>query len=177
MKNSSRTQFACLSALRVSPLSGYKIAETCNAWFSDFWSESYGQIYPTLKKLLLSEDIEKLPPEKGQRGDVYKITSKGLETLEAWLRLPAVPASFRDEYFLKFFGGSVVPASVHLEHLARKRLQLDALLASAQTALKTLEIVPHPDKDYWTLMARHGEISYRAELAWLDEAEKLLKTK
>jgi hypothetical protein len=42
-------------------MSGYKIVESCNVWFSHFWGESYGQIYPTLKKLLANGDVEKLP--------------------------------------------------------------------------------------------------------------------
>ena len=158
-------------------MSGYKIAESRKAWFAHFWNESYGQIYPTLKKLQTSGDIEKLPPQSGQRGDVYKITDKGQKTLEAWLQTPAVPPSLRDEHFLKFFGASAIPISVHLEHLERKRQQLRGFLADTKLSLAHLEHVPHPDKDYWQLMIRHGALTYEAELAWLDEAETFLKQK
>ena len=177
MKSTSRTKFACLSTLRVAPMSGYKIAESCNEWFSHFWKESYGQIYPTLKKLLLAGDIEKLPPQKGQRGDIYKITTKGERTLEQWLREPAVPATLRDEYYLKFFSASAVSSDLHLEHLSRKRQHLKDALDSNKSALEHLEHLPHPDRKYWQLMVRYGVISYEAELAWLDEAEDFLKEK
>ncbi len=158
-------------------MSGYQITESCKAWFSHFWKESYGQIYPALKKLYQAGDIEKLPPEKGQRGDVYKITASGEKTLEHWLHMPAVPASLRDEYYLKFFSASAVTSATQLEHLVRKRQHVEDMLADASESLKHLKHIPHPDADYWQLMVRYGMVSYEAELTWLDEAEKFLKKK
>ena len=159
------------------PMSGYRIAESCKTWFAHFWSESYGQIYPTLKKLQTSGDVEKLPPQEGQRGDVYKITAQGKKTLEAWLHMPATPPTLRDEHYLKFFGASAIPPAIHLEHLERKRQQLKDFLANTKMSLAHLEHVPSTDKDYWQLMIRYGAVAYEAELAWLDEAEKFLKQK
>ena len=175
MKQTSRTQFACLSALRVMPMSGYQIVESCKSWFGHFWSESYGQIYPALKKLEATGDIEKLPPQANQRGNVFKITQKGEETFKAWLHTPAMPPSLRDEYFLKFFGAGAVPTSVHLEHLQRKRQQLKADLIDTENSLAHVEKILHPDKSYWKLMIECGAIAYEAELAWLDKAEAFLK--
>ncbi len=177
MKDASRTQFACLTALRVSPMSGYQISENCKAWFSHFWSESYGQIYPTLRKLYLAGDIEKLPPQKGQRGNIYKITDQGEKTLVQWLQVPAVPASLRDEYYLKFFSANAIPSQIQRDHLLRKRQNVEDMLADTRQSLKHLENVPHPDADYWKLMVRAGIIAYEAELVWLDEAEAFLKKK
>ena len=174
MKKIPRTQFACLSVLRVMPMSGYKIAESCKDWFSHCWNESYGQIYPTLKKLHANGDIEKLPPQLGQRGNVYKITAQGKETLIEWLHVPASAPSLRDEYYLKFFNASVVPNTLHLEHLQRKRQHLKDCLADTKTSLAHLERVPGEDTQFWKLMIRYGLISYKTELAWIDEAEAFL---
>ena len=156
-------------------MSGYKIVESCNVWFSHFWGESYGQIYPTLKKLLANGDVEKLPPQDGQRGDVYKITAKGQETLEDWLQTPASVPTLRDEYYLKFFSASAVPVTLHLEHLDRKRQLLKDSLASTKMSLEHPQTVPGTGTDYWKLMVRAGILSYEAELTWLDEAETFLK--
>ena len=158
-------------------MSGYQIVESCKAWFSHFWSESYGQIYPTLKKLHANGDIEKLPPQEDQRGDIYKITSKGQETLKEWLHAPASLPSLRDEYYLKLFSAGAVPIGLHIEHLDRKRQHLKDCLADTRMSLAHLDTLPGTDKEYWQLMVRAGMLSYEAELAWLDEAEAFLMQK
>ena len=47
----SKTRFAVLGILSYGPMSGYDIKKFYEKNVAGFWSESYGQIYPILKRL------------------------------------------------------------------------------------------------------------------------------
>ena len=47
----SSTDYAILGMLTLRPMSGYDIRATIGESIAYFWTESYGQIYPTLKRL------------------------------------------------------------------------------------------------------------------------------
>ena len=47
----SKTRFAVLGILSYGPMSGYDIKKFYEQNVAGFWSESYGQIYPILKRL------------------------------------------------------------------------------------------------------------------------------
>ena len=44
----SQTETAVLGALSVEPMTGYALREAIRDVLGHFWSESFGQIYPTL---------------------------------------------------------------------------------------------------------------------------------
>ena len=46
------TRYAILGLLSLAPMSGYEIRKVAASSIGHFWSESYGQIYPTLRKLV-----------------------------------------------------------------------------------------------------------------------------
>ena len=86
MARKNRTQFAILGFLASESGTGYDI----RIWLegiSSMWHESYGQIYPTLKRL--SEDglVTKKVTDgaKGSDKYVYSITKKGRKALTNWL--------------------------------------------------------------------------------------------
>ncbi|MGH9601902.1 MAG: PadR family transcriptional regulator, partial [Terriglobales bacterium] len=45
------TRFALLGLLSLGPQSGYDLKKRMEQSIAHFWSESYGQIYPTLRRL------------------------------------------------------------------------------------------------------------------------------
>lgn len=51
MKRESKTQYALLGILSQCEMNGYEIRKYIESTISFFWSESFGQIYPTLTKL------------------------------------------------------------------------------------------------------------------------------
>ena len=104
MASKKKTWFALLGLLSWQPLSGYDIKKMIEIALSYFWSESYGQLYPTLNRLV---DEELAVREESARGNrvrhVYRITKKGKEAFEAWLHEPAEMPAIRNELQLKFF--------------------------------------------------------------------------
>jgi len=105
MPRNARTHHAILGLLCWKPLSGYDIKKLVEVALRYFWSESYGQIFPTLNRLvedgLATKRVD--PGSGGRRRQVYKATAKGRRTFLAWLRQPTPLPRLRDESKLKFF--------------------------------------------------------------------------
>ena len=82
-----------LGLLTVEPMSGYDLRLTIRASIGHFWNESYGQIYPGLKKLqdegFVTCKIKRQKHKPDRR--IYSITKKGRERLTEWLAVPPQP--------------------------------------------------------------------------------------
>jgi PadR family transcriptional regulator, regulatory protein AphA len=105
MARKARTHFAVLGLLCWKPMSGYDIKKMVEVALTFFWSESYGQIFPVLNRLvddgLATKKID--PASGGRRRQVYTVTASGRKIFEDWLALPSSRPQLRDEMKLKFF--------------------------------------------------------------------------
>ena len=72
------------------PLSGYGVKQKIAQTIDFMWSESYGQLYPELKRLakdgLVRQVAERRANPRGRK--TFAITSEGRRALAAWLRQP-----------------------------------------------------------------------------------------
>ena len=59
MARSSQTHMAVLGALSTEPMTGYALREAIRDVLGHFWSESFGQIYPTLQALEDAGHVER----------------------------------------------------------------------------------------------------------------------
>ena len=75
----STTIYAVLGLLNIEPMSGYDIRQNLEESLSYFWSESYGQIYPTLRKLEAARLIApvKQAASETRRRKLYTVTAAG----------------------------------------------------------------------------------------------------
>ena len=115
----SRTLYAILGFLYSKPRSGYDIKKAIEKSVGFFWSESYGQIYPMLKRLEdegLAVRLEEDPPSNRRR-QRYAITDKGKQVLAGWIEEDADYRGFRNELLLKLFFGNTVDSAVSIRHL------------------------------------------------------------
>src|ERR1017187_5257702 len=82
-KRSSSSMEVLLGLLAIEPMSGYDLGQTIRGSVGFFWNESYGQIYPNLKKLadygLVSCKTERQKSKPDRH--IYSITKKGSERL------------------------------------------------------------------------------------------------
>lgn len=158
-------------------MSGYDIRQFVAQSIGYFWSESYGQIYPALKRLekagLAARRTERQPGRPDRQ--VYSITAKGQQGLEQWIEQAPRSQPMRSELLLKLFFGMHAPPKTAIEHL-------EALRQADVARLKTFEAVRrkllreqrhHPGLPYWLMTLDSGLRSTRARLAW---AEKSLGT-
>ena len=162
-----------LGALSVEPMSGYAIRQAITETLGHFWSESFGQIYPTLARL--EADGLVTPDSAGRTsGSTYRLTAAGRRRLADLLREPIPSAPPRNGTLLRlFFGAHLGPqACADVVHEARDRA-LTSL--AAMTAIRSeVERDPDPNAAYWLITVSAGEHAARALLAWAEESLAML---
>ncbi len=173
----STTDYAVLAALSLSPMSGYELRDFISTSIGNFWNESFGQLYPALKRLEAAALARSADKPTGKRPrKVYSITAAGRRAARAWLAQPPLPQPPRSELLLKiFFAHQISPAQV-AAHIALLTQQSQALLQryrSIAAALK-LEHPRDPRLRFWLATVRFGELRCQAELAWCTETRKSL---
>src|SRR5215471_19094084 len=96
-----------LGILSLGAMSGYDIRKFVKENLGYFWKESYGQIYPMLKRMAAQKLVEMRVERNSGKPDrrVYSLTSTGRTELENWLAKPPLLPSPRNELLLKLFFG------------------------------------------------------------------------
>ena len=176
MPRSSRTPYAVLGALSHGPKSGYDISRLFEKNTMFFWNESYGQIYPTLKKLkakglvTMKRDARDVGPDR----KVYSLTEEGQKELDRWLRQPASPHSVRDEYLLKLFFGSTEQPTITLANLEKLTAELedtiDGLGAERDLFLENEDGEDEEELLFRELALEWSEQYHQAKLEWAKSA-------
>jgi DNA-binding PadR family transcriptional regulator len=173
MPKENRSKYALLGLLSWGPMSGYDIKKAAEQSISNFWNESYGQIYPILKRLaaegLATTSVEKRVGKPDRY--VYALTEKGRKALQRWLRKPAEQEVGRIEILLKLFFGRQVAVPDNIRQVqrfqARQRQQLQ-LYDAIEERLRQ-EHAQHPDLAYWLMAISYGRHTCRARLHWCEE--------
>ena len=181
MKKIATTQYAILGALSVYSMSGYDIKKWVVETTGTFWSESLGQIYPTLAYLLKESFIKiEADKEEGERPKrVYQITPKGQKHLAEWLKLPAKERVERNEFVFKMFYGKNLSKEDCLAHLNRQKQYAQDEYVKFKTIEKHIRDKHKdiPDHFYWLLTLKSAFLHCEAEIVWCDEAIKTIKRK
>ena len=179
MPRPNKSRWAVLGFLSWQPASGYDIRRAIAESVGNFWSESYGQIYPALRELeregLAVRNIERTPGKPDRH--VYTITDAGRRELGSWLEAPADPHVYRVEVLIKLFFGRQVPVAASLAHIARYRAEHERLVARYAAIGDHLADVHagDPSLPYWRLTVECGLKIGRAYVEWCDQAERALR--
>lgn len=173
------SRYAVLGMLSMGLKTGYAMKKHVAQNLGHYWSESYGQIYPTLRQLVdegLATCIEERREGKPVR-NLYAITRSGSKELREWLAVPPEPQPQRSELLLKLSLGDRV-ASATCQKLIRdhsQQCQRDlSYLSDIESALRKPP-QRHPDQPYWLMTLRHGRAIREAELAWCSETLEHLR--
>jgi DNA-binding PadR family transcriptional regulator len=172
-KRASSSREVLLGILAIEPMSGYDLGQTIRASVGHIWNESYGQIYPNLKRLA-SEGFVTAKTER-QKGKpdrhIYSITETGRERLVKWLAVQPQPEIPRNEFLLKLFFGERIPTEILIGWVER-------MVESESAVLRELTRVEHeeiaqnrhyPGAPYWKMAARFGQMELKAHLCWARE--------
>src|SRR2546423_1361238 len=174
----STTDYALLGMLTLKPMSGYDIRATIAESIAYFWTESYGQIYPTLKRLTKEKQVARRTEKAGARErHIYAITAAGREVLAEWLERPAQPRPPRNELLFKlFFARHSSPAEAAAQ-VERFRAEQEKAVARYQAVERGLyeRHGKNPDLAYWLITLRYGQLEAEALLRWSMEAEEILQ--
>jgi PadR family transcriptional regulator, regulatory protein AphA len=173
------TEFAILGLLAEEARSGYDIKKVVEERLSHFWSESFGHLYPMLRRLhergLVGQEVERQEGRPDRK--VYTITDDGRAALQAWFAEPPPPQRPRNEVLLRIFLGRHAKPEhllrdirVQQEGFARTLAQLRAVKARLVTEGPT-----HPDHLYWDLTIEYGLNALAALVEWGEKAESKLR--
>lgn len=181
MKNSgSKTKFLILGLLSEEPLSGYEIKKIVDTRFSFFWSESFGQIYPQLKKLSEEGLIEETGIKEtgnNKASKKYSITDKGINGLKQWLKEPVEKEVVRYEILLKMYFSNILSPEIMLSHIKEFQIshrQQKMLFDKFQAQLEKYKDV-HENHEDILLVLSFGQKVWKAYDDWCDEVSKVLE--
>jgi PadR family transcriptional regulator AphA len=169
------TEESLLGLLSMGPMSGYQIKQRIGESIGNFWTESYGQIYPTLKRLeaqgLVASKDEETGGERGRPSRVYALTEPGRERLREWLGVPARSQVMRNETLLKLFFSDEIGPEAAMEHAraAKQMFEMSEQRYHAIEAGLTKQWPNHPALPYWLITVRYGLAQSRALAAWADD--------
>lgn len=162
-------------------MSGYDIRQLIPWSIGHFWNESYGQIYPALKRMTAEGLIDKITERQKGRPDrnVYSLTPSGRKELREWLKLPVQPVLQRNELLLKLFFGAHASKEVSRKHIAtfeeQQRAGLKIYSATARQLKK--EQPDDPQLPFWLMTLNFGRHRCLASIKWctetLQELERL----
>jgi len=177
----NQTDFVILGLLSIAPnQSGYSMRKTIQGSVSYFWGESFGQIYPALKRLTAERLIvasRKTSAERGRQG--YSLTRAGRARLEEWLAVPYRDDPPRDEFLLKLFFGREAAPSVSIGHVRafqeKNRQMLATLLELEKLGRERASDNPH--FPFWMLTLTYGLAQIRSALEWSESALAMLSTR
>jgi len=139
-----------------------------------FWDISYGQIYPTLRKLekdgFLTKNVE--IKEDSPNRKVYSITDKGIIKLQNWLMKPAEPEKMKHETLLKVGFGEQIPESKVISHIEESKVRHVSALENALVFEKELRANPNNnERDFYILLTiLLGKKFHEAAIEWADMA-------
>lgn len=175
-----KTDFALLGILTLGPQSGYDIKKTIGQSIGNFWHESYGQLYPTLKELVekgfatMKVESNQGKPDK----KVYSITESGKAHLKNWLEYPIESRpNFRHELLLKvFFSNEILPQKCmnqigiykgYCESGLEQLIEIKSVIENSYSHMKASK--------YWLLTVAYGIKHTHMEIEWCNETIDFLK--
>src|SRR5216683_1242764 len=165
MNRGGTTPNALLGLLSLGSMSGYDIRQLIPRSIGHFWSESYGQIYPGLKRLAAAGLVEKKTQRQKGKPDrhVYSLTPEGRAHLQEWLKLPVAEEVPRSELLLKVFFGAHVLPSVSREHVSAVLERHEAALKMYGAMAKKLKMneASDPQLPYWLMTLKGGKVHRR----------------
>lgn len=164
---------ALLGMLTMGPANGYEIKLRIERTIGNFWNESFGQIYPTLKRL---EQMGLIESRTERRAKIYSITAAGREHIRDWLEIPPKPLAPRNELLLKvFFGVLASPESLrsHVRQ-TRERYAADLERYNGYRPIVEAKFAGNPGLPFWFMPLSYGQREARMIIDWCDETLALL---
>ncbi len=173
----NKTQYAILGALSIRAMSGYEMKKMMSDSTNYFWTESNGQIYPTLAKLAKAKLVTVEKQMIGAKSrKVYSLTQIGKKKLQQWLTEDVEYYPQRNELLLKIFYGQHVVPKISINHIKKHRERCEAALKIYQDIEIKLEKMVKKKQQpvYFLLTVKAGVKHAQIELEWCQEAIQLI---
>jgi len=177
MSSLTPTARVILGMLKLGAPTGYEIKKAIDDSTRFFWTASYGQIYPELKRLQRDGLVRSKQEPRGKvKRTVYELTPKGESALREWLTdREDVIFEIRDESLLRLFFSDVLSQEDVLANL-RMQQQLFELVLER---FREIEVVARggveDGLDYPYLVLRYGLDYITWARDWYAEIERRIE--
>jgi PadR family transcriptional regulator AphA len=178
MSTLTPTARVILGMLKLGVRTGYDVKKVIDTSTRFFWTASYGQIYPELKRLRKAGLVRAKQVPRGRvKRTVYSLTPKGERALHEWLTDGEnVLFELRDEGLLRLFFGDVLSRD---EVLANLRTQ-EQLFELVLDRFREIEVdarggFPDESQRFPHLALRYGIDFIRWSRDWYAEAARRLE--
>src|SRR6476619_6487814 len=131
MSSLTPTARVILGMLKLGVPTGYDIKKVIDGSTRFFWTASFGQIYPELKRLQKEGLVRSRQEPRGKvKRTVYELTPKGEDALRAWLTdSEEVLFEIRDESLLRLFFSDMLAKDEVLANLRMQQQIFELVLA------------------------------------------------
>ena len=167
----SQTEMAVLGALSVEPMTAYAMREAIRDVLGHFWSESLGQIYPTLYSLEAAGRVVRNPGAR-PGSSTFSLSTSGQDRLRKLLSEPITVAPPRNGLLLRLFFGRILGVQ-GCQALLRGALE-DARGRLAEYDLLARKVAEEdrgsPDLPFQLLTISAARHSANATIAWAEES-------
>lgn len=170
---------AILGVLTIEPMSGYDMKRFSERSLAHFWHESYGNLYPRLRRLESAGLIRGRREIRDNAPDaiVYSLTTRGRRRFRRWLEEPPQSEHVRSELVLKLmFSAQTEPeiAVAMLRDHLREQLRIRKEYRETEKMLRRGSD-RDPQLTFWLISLRRGQLLTEARLKWCRESLKLLE--
>ena len=162
-------KYALLGLLAECPQYGYEIKQRFESKLGNVWSISYGQLYPTLRRLSETGCVTKqtAPGKKAAEKNVYSLTKKGRQQLNDWLLKPLRNSySVKDEFTMKFLFFRKLKTGEVLEYLKAQHRRIETQCKQFED---TLCVMGDAQDFFVRAIIRKGIVHLQAEQSWLQD--------
>ena len=181
-ENTGITKYIILGMLARMPQTGYTIKKWIENEYSHFWQESFGQIYPTLKKLVeegLASSSNDTQTGNGRGQILYSINDSGKKELSKWLRKEPEIEKLRYEILHKISIRENMESEVLFSHFDSIIKRNEKLVQEMNEYIEIFDNLKETNVDctYSKLTALCGVYIYSAMKDWAQEAKKIISEK
>jgi DNA-binding PadR family transcriptional regulator len=152
-------------------MSGYALRNAIRDVLGHFWSESFGQIYPTLTHLA-EEGLVRREGAARTGASTFVLTDSGRARLRELLSESPQTTPPRNGLLLRLFFGRQLGVEACRDLLLGAKAEAEARLGmfgALREEVNTDEEAAQ-DRPYWLLTISAGEHTARAALAWAEES-------
>jgi DNA-binding PadR family transcriptional regulator len=176
MSSLTPTARVILGMLKLGVPTGYDIKKVIDGSTRFFWTASFGQIYPELKRLRKAGLVRAKEEPRGKvKRTVYELTPKGEEALREWLTdRENVIFEIRDESLLRLFFGDVLSKDDVLANLRVQQMIFDLVLQRFREIEVEARAGIDEGREYPYLVLRYGLDFITWSRDWYAEVERRL---
>jgi DNA-binding PadR family transcriptional regulator len=163
--------YLILGMLSSGVTTGYAIKRTVDRSTRFFWAASFAQVYPELAALEDNDYVAGSNEPHGNRPRrTYRLTDKGHDALDAWLRSDRLPDfEQRDEGLLRLFFADALPPEDALQLVRRLRGRAEEIDRAFQTEI--LPLARRAPGRFRLIVAREGADYFAWRAAWFRNLE------